>query len=116
MWQTDKEPAIYFLASRANGTLYIGVTSDLYERIRQHKAGTFSGFTSKYGVKTLVCYECFDFMDEAITRESRLKKWKRLWKIRLIEEMNPMWMDLFNEANGIRKIGIGGQKPSLRLG
>ena len=106
----DKSPVVYILASKPNGTLYIGVTSDLYTRMRQHKEGTFKGFTEMYGVKTLVYYEAHDDMEAAIKRESQMKRWRRLWKIRLIEEMNPTWSDLFDEDDGIKTLGPGGQE------
>ena len=108
----EKEPAVYILASGVNGTLYIGVTSDLQTRMMEHRSGTYEGFTKKYGVKTLVFYEMYETMPLAIERESRLKKWKRLWKIRLIEEMNPTWSDLFDEVEGLRPVGPGGQDRS----
>ncbi|MFN3458231.1 MAG: GIY-YIG nuclease family protein [Novosphingobium sp.] len=82
------------LASKRNGTLYIGVTSNLLARIHQHRDGTFEGFTKDHGVKRLVWFEQHATMEHAITREKRLKKWQRAWKIRLIEEANPRWRDL----------------------
>ena len=87
--------AVYILASRKHGTLYVGVTSDLLLRISQHRAGTHGGFTQDYGVKRLVWYETHEGIEAAIHREKRLKKYKREWKINLIEEMNPNWDDLF---------------------
>ena len=90
-----KEPAVYILASKRNGTLYIGVTSDLVSRIWQHKEDLLEGFTKKYGVHLLVYYEWHDDMDAAILREKQLKKWNRAWKLRLIEEKNPDWTDLY---------------------
>ena len=93
----SKQPAVYILASRRNGTLYIGVTSDLVKRVWQHKNDLAEGFTKKYGVHTLVYYELYTDMMEAITREKRLKKWNRAWKIRLIEQENPCWRDLWPE-------------------
>ena len=93
----DGQPAIYILASKRNGTLYIGVTSDLKKRVWEHREGFVGGFTKKYNVHMLVYYELFDDMINAITREKRLKKWNRAWKIRLIEEKNPQWADLWNE-------------------
>lgn len=86
---------VYIMASKRNGTLYIGVTSDLQGRVWQHKNGTFDGFTKKYGCKILVWYAVFDRIDDAIQREKQMKEWKRLWKLREIEEMNPDWNDLF---------------------
>ena len=97
------------LASKPNGTLYIGVTSNLYARMREHREGTFEGYTKKYGVKHLVFYEARTTMPDAIKREGQMKKWRRLWKIRLIEEMNPTWSDLFDDENGVRDYGVCGQ-------
>jgi len=90
----DKQPAIYILASRRNGTLYIGVTSDLERRVWEHKEGVIEGFTKKYDVHRLVYYEVHHEMGEAIAREKQLKKWNRAWKIELIEKSNPEWRDL----------------------
>lgn len=95
-----KQPAVYILASQRNGTLYIGVTSNLVERIWQHKNGVHEGFTKQYNVHTLVYYELHDDMLAAITREKQLKKWKRDWKLRLIEEGNPGWRDLWEDIQG----------------
>ena len=92
-----KEPTVYILASKRNGTLYVGVTSDLIQRIWQHKSDEIEGFTKKYGVHTLVYFESHESMDDAILREKRLKKWNRDWKIRLIEESNPNWSDLYED-------------------
>ena len=88
---------VYILASKKNGTLYIGVTSDLVKRCYEHKHDLVEGFTKKYQVHTLVYYETHDNAIEAITREKQIKKWNRSWKIRLIEEMNPDWRDLYDE-------------------
>jgi putative endonuclease len=96
----EKTPAVYILASRRNGTLYTGVSSDLYIRITQHKQGLIEGFTKKYRVHMLVYYEMHHLMTDAIKREHRIKEWHRQWKIRLIESMNPEWVDLFNEDTG----------------
>ncbi|HEU4812909.1 MAG TPA: GIY-YIG nuclease family protein [Xanthomonadaceae bacterium] len=93
----EKQPAVYILASERNGTLYIGVTSDLVARTWQHREHMAEGFTKKYDVDRLVWYELHGDMVEAITREKRLKKWNRAWKIRLIEERNPTWSDLWPE-------------------
>jgi putative endonuclease len=89
-----KQYHVYILASERNGTLYIGVTSDIAKRIHEHKNGMVSGFTSKYGVYKLVYFESTENVMSAITREKNLKKWKREWKLRLIEENNPLWKDL----------------------
>ena len=93
-----KQPVVYILASKPYGTLYIGVTSNLAARIDAHRTGSVEGFTKEYGVHTLVYFEAHSDMYEAIQREKRLKKWNRAWKIRLIEEMNPEWMDLSAQA------------------
>ena len=96
----EKFPCVYMLASAVNGTLYIGVTSDLWGRMSEHKQRLRPGFASKYGVTLLVYYEAHDTMEQAILREKQLKKWNRNWKIRLIEQMNPAWQDLFDERDG----------------
>ncbi len=88
-------PCVYILASRRNGTLYIGVTSDLVKRMHEHRAETIKGFTSRYHVHRLVYYETCPDMSSAIGREKQLKKWNRQWKLRLIEELNPEWDDLY---------------------
>ena len=93
-----KDPCTYILASKPNGVLYVGVTSDLWGRMSEHKQGIFPGFTKRYGVKTLVYYEFHTSVDDAITREKRIKEWQRAWKIRLILSVNPQWLDLFDEA------------------
>ena len=92
----NKQPAVYILASKRNGTLYIGVTSDLVKRIWQHKNKMIEGFTRRYNVHQLVWYELHSTMESAITREKRLKDWKRKWKLELIESNNPKWEDLYN--------------------
>ena len=97
----EKEPAVYILASRRNGTLYVGVTSDLVGRISEHKQSLIDGFTKRYGVHTLVHFEIFDEMEAAIRREKQLKKWPRARKLALIEVANPTWRDLYWEASGL---------------
>ena len=92
----NKQPAVYILASKRNGTLYIGVTSDLVKRVWQHKNNMVEGFTKRYGVHQLVWYEVHENMESAIEREKRLKEWKRKWKLELIEKSNPNWQDLYN--------------------
>ena len=94
-----KIPCVYILASRPNGTLYIGVTSDLIQRIWQHKSNLVKGFTERYGVHRLVWYEVHESMESAIQREKAIKKWNRAWKIELIEKNNPTWGDLYNEID-----------------
>lgn len=93
----SKQPCVYILASQRNGTLYIGVTSDLVKRVWEHKHDMADGFTKKYGIHTLVYFEQCDDMVAAIAREKQLKKWNRDWKIELIESMNPEWSDLWEE-------------------
>ena len=95
MCKMTKQPYVYILASKKNGTLYIGVTSNLIQRIWQHKNNQVEGFTKKYNVHTLVYYEQYEMMESAITREKQMKKWKRDWKIQLIEKNNPYWEDLW---------------------
>ena len=92
-----KQPAVYILASQARGTLYTGVTSDLIQRIYQHKNSLVKGFSNRYQTHILVYFEQFDDMYEAIKREKQLKKWKRVWKLELIENFNPSWKDLYDE-------------------
>ena len=91
---------IYMLASKPNGTLYIGVTSDLIKRVWQHKNNSTHGFTSRYNVKTLVYYEQHLVILSAIRREKQLKKWPRKWKLHLINQNNPAWNDLYNDICG----------------
>jgi len=91
-----KDYFIYMLASKRNGTLYIGVTNDLARRVYEHKNDFIKGFTEKYGVHTLVYYEQCGNVESAIQREKQLKSWHRKWKIRLIEETNPEWKDLYD--------------------
>jgi putative endonuclease len=87
---------VYVLASRKHGTLYVGMTSDLSGRVFEHREGLTPGFTSRYGVRTLVYFESFGIVDEALAREKQLKRWRRDWKINLIERSNPEWVDLFD--------------------
>jgi len=88
------QPAIYILASGTRGTIYIGVTSNLMQRLHQHREGLIPGFTRRYGVRRLVHFEMFDTIDAAIVRERQLKEWRRAWKIELIEQQNSHWDDL----------------------
>jgi putative endonuclease len=90
---------VYIMASRRNGTLYVGMSGDLAYRVYQHREGLMPGFTSKYGVKRLVWYEDFPSADEAITAEKRIKRWRRAWKLELIERKNPAWDDLYEFWN-----------------
>jgi putative endonuclease len=92
-----KQPAVYILASKRNGTLYVGVTSNLQKRAWEHKNELIEGFTKKYGVHLLIYYELYDDMVSAITREKQIKKWNRAWKLELIEKQNPDWKDLWKE-------------------
>jgi len=91
-----KQPCVYLMASRRNGTLYVGVTSDLVQRAWQHRSELQNGFTKRYGVHLLVWYELHDTMESAIQREKAIKEWKRRWKLELIEKENPQWRDLFD--------------------
>ncbi|MGD8547822.1 MAG: GIY-YIG nuclease family protein [Thiohalophilus sp.] len=93
----DRQPCVYLLASQRNGTLYTGVTADLVKRVWEHKNHVIDGFTRKYNVTTLVWYEMHETMESAIRREKMIKNWKRAWKIRVIEEFNPHWRDLYDE-------------------
>jgi putative endonuclease len=88
---------VYILASRRNGTLYIGMTDNLVRRVWEHGAGVVPGFTKKYGVKTLVWYEVHESREAAFQRERQLKKWNRAWKLEMIERANPSWRDLGEE-------------------
>ncbi len=90
-----KQPCVYILASKRNGTLYTGVTSDIVKRIWEHKNDVVKGFTQRYGVHTLVWFEMHETMASAITREKAIKTWKRKWKLELIEKENPQWIDLY---------------------
>ena len=90
------QAVVYIMASKRNGTLYIGVTSDLLKRVWQHKQDVVPSFTSRHAVHMLVYYQQTEQMLSAITREKQLKKWSRAWKIRLIEDMNPYWNDLYD--------------------
>jgi putative endonuclease len=93
----DRTYCVYILASQRNGTLYTGVTGDLPRRIQQHKTGALGGFTKKYGVNQLVHVEPFSDVHEALAREKAIKKWRRAWKLQLIERDNPRWCDLSAE-------------------
>ena len=92
----NKQPGVYILASKRNGTLYVGVTSDLVKRVWEHKNNMVEGFTKQYNVHELVWYEPHESMESAIVREKRLKDWKRAWKLKLIESKYPEWLDLFD--------------------
>jgi putative endonuclease len=91
---------VYLLASRRNGTLYCGVTSDLVKRVWEHKEGLADGFTKTHGVKTLVWFETHEDVNEGIKREKQIKEWKREWKLEMIEKGNPYWRDLYPEVVG----------------
>ena len=90
----DRDPAVYMMASGFNGTLYTGVTSNLLQRLFQHRTGALGGFTAEYGVKRLVWFEMHGTMESAIAREKQLKNWQREWKVELIVQANPTWRDL----------------------
>ncbi len=91
----NKQPCVYILCSQRNGTLYIGVTSNLIQRVYQHREGVIEGFTKRYNIKQLVWYEVHEVMESAIKREKQLKKWSRKAKLNLIEQANPNWNDLW---------------------
>jgi len=91
----EKPGYVYIMTNQRNGTIYVGVTSDLVQRIYQHRIGAVPGFTRKYGCKTLVWYQAFDQLDAARRRELQMKEWKRAWKLRIIEADNPDWADLY---------------------
>jgi len=95
-----KVPCVYILASKRNGVLYIGVTSDLHGRMAEHDQALLEGFTKRYGIKQLVYFEFHETMEQAIRREKQLKEWKRAWKVRLIESTNPEWLNLFDPGTG----------------
>ncbi len=97
----EKHPAVYIIANKRNGTIYIGVTSALWNRIAAHKSKTLPGFSSKYGIALLVWYEHHHTMEMAIRREKQLKKWNRKWKLGVIEKMNPQWRDLHEEIDEV---------------
>jgi putative endonuclease len=88
---------VYIMASRRNGTLYIGVTSDLPARVYAHREALIGGFTKRYGCKMLVWYECFDDIQDARRRELQMKEWRRAWKLEIVEKLNPEWRDLYTE-------------------
>ena len=92
-----KLPCVYILASKRKGTLYLGVTSNLVQRIWQHKNDYVEGFTKRYGVHTLVWFEAHESMESAIAREKAIKEWNRVWKLELIEKVNPTWRDFYDE-------------------
>ena len=93
----DRQPCVYILASKRNGTIYTGVTSNLLKRVWEHKNDLVDGFSKKYGVHTLVWYEIHETMESAMYREKCIKHWERAWKIKRIEEMNPGWRDLYQD-------------------
>jgi putative endonuclease len=92
-----KQYCVYILASKIGGTLYIGVTNNLVRRVYEHREKLVDGFTKKYDVAKLVYYEAYSEIEAAIVREKQMKKWNRAWKVRLIEESNPNWDDLYNQ-------------------
>lgn len=100
----ERQPCVYLLASKRNGTLYVGMTSNLVRRVWEHKQHLVEGFTQKHGVHRLVWYEGHDTIVSAISREKAIKNWRRSWKIKIIEQMNPRWRDLFDDlvSSGFR--------------
>ncbi len=97
MPRQPRHPCVYILTSSRNGTLYVGVTSDLIQRVWQHRNGFIEGFTKQHRVHALVWFESHATMESAITREKALKEWKRAWKLDLIEKVNPYWRDLYDD-------------------
>jgi putative endonuclease len=93
----ERQPCVYLLASKRNGTLYTGVTSNLLKRVWEHRNNQVEGFTNKYGVHALVWYELHGSMDSAIQREKAIKNWNRAWKMKVIEQENPHWDDLYSD-------------------
>ena len=91
----ERQPCVYILASQRNGTLYVGVTSNLPGRVWQHRSDGLESFTKRYRVHDLVWFELHESMESAITREKAIKAWKRIWKLQLIEQTNPYWRDLY---------------------
>lgn len=112
----EKHPAVYILANRRRGTLYVGVTSMLYNRIADHKNKTFEGFTKQYDVNMLVWYEHHHTMEDAIRREKNIKAWKRDWKIKTIEIMNSGWKDLHASIDAAATLVSPKLGPSMRWG
>ena len=98
--QAGKPGYVYIVANKRNGTIYIGVTSNLTKRVFEHRNGLIAGFTKRYGCKMLVWYDAYDDLDEARLSEKRMKKWNRAWKLRVIEERNPHWDDLYPKLAG----------------
>ena len=94
----ERQPCVYLLASKRNGTLYTGVTSNLVKRVWEHKNHAVAGFTKKYRIEKLVWYEMHETMESAINREKAIKNWKRVWKINVIEAMNPLCRDLYSDV------------------
>ena len=95
LFMIQKQACIYIMANKKNGTIYIGVTSDLPNRVWQHKNNIIDGFTKKYSIHKLVYFEPYESMKSAIEREKQMKKWKRKWKLEMIEKQNPLWEDLY---------------------
>ena len=93
----ERQPCVYLLASKRNGTLYTGVTSNLVKRVWEHRQHAVAGFTRRYGVSSLVWYEVHETMESAIRREKAIKNWRRAWKINAIESINPQWRDLYDD-------------------
>jgi len=99
-----KQPCVYILTNKRNGTLYTGVTSNLIKRVYQHKEKLADSFTKKYNLNILVWYEVHEVMETAITREKQIKEWRRKWKLELIEKQNHEWSDLYNEIIGVANV------------
>jgi putative endonuclease len=100
-----KRPCVYILASKQFGTIYVGVTSNMHRRMAEHSQGLLEGFTKKHRVTSLIYFELHQTMSDAIRREKQLKAWRRHWKVRLVEQSNPEWQNLFDEATGAIRDG-----------
>ena len=100
----ERQPCVYLLVSKRNGTLYCGVTSNLAQRVWLHQSQSIEGFTKQYGVRTLVWYEAYATMESVIVREEAIKGWRRAWKIALIEKSNPRWLDLYEELGKLGSV------------
>jgi putative endonuclease len=108
--RSPKNPCVYILANKRDRVLYVGVTSDVADRVNLHKQDLIEGFTKRYGVHLLVYYGMHHTMPDAIRREKQLKKWNRAWKVRLIEQLNPEWRDLWTETGEVLMFGPGGRE------
>ena len=113
----ERQPCVYLMASKRNGALYCGVTSDLVQRVWEHREHVVDGFTRQYGVVRLVWYEPHPTMESAILREKRIKQWNRAWKVRMIDAFNPSWRDLWVDVTDqAPRADVHGSPPPLGAG